>query len=174
MSVGMLADTKTSWGQVSKSIHWLFVVLVAAEIYLGFWLAEEAPQAQLTGDDTLLLWLEIIHHTTGFILLIFAVFRLSWRLSNTTPDMPRAVVVYQKILAKAIHVTLYILMFVFPLSGWATSSVIGSEQFPVAINFFAFDVPELGFLRSFDPPYSTFSFQKQIHPICWWVGSGVL
>ncbi|MDX2141928.1 MAG: cytochrome b [Rhodospirillaceae bacterium] len=169
----MHATTPTRWSTTSVALHWIFALMVLAQVPLGFWLSREAPQARITGDDTLLLWLEQIHHSTGFFILLAAALRLSWRLSHPAPGLP-PMAGYQKALAHLTHVTLYVLMFVFPLSGWAGSSLIGSEQFPVPINFVGFEMFGLEFLRALDPPFNTFRVYRDIHIYCWWVGGGVL
>lgn len=170
----MLKNTRTSWGNAAKGFHWVFAVFVAAQVPLGFWLSREAPQARITGDDSTLLWLEQIHHSIGFTIIAIAAFRLWWRSRNQAPEHPAASPRYQVALAALTHATLYVLMFVFPLSGWAASSVIGSEQFPVPINFYGVEMIGLDFLRTLPRPFNTFAFYRDIHIYCWWLGSGVL
>ncbi|MBL8628408.1 MAG: cytochrome b [Rhodospirillaceae bacterium] len=169
----MLRNTDTAWGTAAKSLHWAFALLVAAQVPLGFWLSRESPQARITGDDSVLIWLEQFHHSCGFVILFIAGARLWWRSSNMAPAHPAQSPPYQVALAKLTHATLYVLMFVFPLSGWAASSVIGSEQFPVPINFFGFEMVPLSFLHSLGTPFNTFALYRDIHTYCWWAG-GVL
>ncbi|MBT4741161.1 MAG: cytochrome b [Rhodospirillaceae bacterium] len=169
----MRENTTARWGTVSITLHWMFAVFVAIQVPIGFWLSREAPQARITGDDWLLLWLEQIHHSMGFVILAVAALRISWRLSHISPSAPPAPA-YQKVLAHITHIALYVLMIVFPLSGWAGSSLIGSAQFPVPINFFGLEMIGLGFLRSLEPPVNTFRLYRDIHTYCWWVGGGLL
>lgn len=169
----MRDNSKTQWGTVSIAVHWAFAVFVAIQVPIGFWLSRAAPQARISGDDWLLLWLEQIHHSMGFVILLAAALRMSWRLTHISPDAPPSPA-YQKILAHVTHIALYVLMFVFPLSGWAGSSLIGSAQFPVPINFFGFEMIGLDFLRSLEPPFNTFRLYRDIHTYCWWAGGGLL
>lgn len=170
----MLRNTAASWGTTSKAFHWAFALFVAVQVPIGFWLSREAPQARITGDDSTLLWLEQIHHSCGFAILLIAIARLWWRTSNTVPDHPALSPRYQVALAWLTHATLYALMLVFPLSGWAASSVIGSEQFPVPINFFGFEMVALDFLRALPKPFNTFAVYRDIHVYCWWAGGTLL
>ncbi len=170
----MILNTRNSWGSVSKGLHWGLVLLVAAQVPLGFWLAREVPQARITGDDTLMLWLEFVHHSTGFVILFLAVTRISWRLATIVPDSPVPVAAFQKTVAKAVHIFFYVLMVLFPLSGWAASSLIGNPMFPVPINFFGLEMPEVPYVRSLPPPFNTFALYRQIHELCWWIGGGLL
>jgi cytochrome b561 len=170
----MLRNTATSWGTVSKAFHWAFVALVAAQVPLGFWLSREVAAARISGDDSTLLWLEQIHHSCGFVILFLALARLSWRTSNVVPAHPAQQPRYQTALASLTHATLYVLMFVFPLSGWAASSIIGSEQFPVPVNFFGLEMVPLDFLRGMPQPFNTFAFYREVHQACWYVGGALL
>ena len=170
----MLKNTATTWGSVSKSLHWGLVILALIQVPLGVWLSREAPQARITGDDTVLLWLEQFHHSFGFVILFVVITRLWWRLRSIVPSHPAGLPAYQVRLASITHGALYVLMVAFPLSGWAASSVIGSAQFPVPINFFGAEMIPLAFLQSLQPPYSTFALYRDIHVYCWWVGAGLL
>jgi len=170
----MLRNTSAAWGSVSKGFHWAIVAFALAQVPLGFWLSREAPQARISGDDSVLLWLEQIHHSCGFIILFLVLARSWWRMTNGVPAHPPGLPAYQVRLASLTHGALYVLMFVFPLSGWAASSVIGSEQFPVPINFLGLEMVPLSFLHALPPPFNTFQVYRDIHIYCWYVGGALL
>jgi cytochrome b561 len=58
---------------------------------------------------------------------------------NPTPAWPADMKSYEKIMARAVHVAFYVLLFAIPISGWALASV---EDEPLRI-FGVFDVPRL-------------------------------
>lgn len=170
----MLRNSSAAWGAVSKTFHWGIVLLALAQVPLGFWLSRESPLARISGDDELLLWLEQFHHSIGLLILMVVIGRIWWRVSNAVPDHPAGVPAYQRALAALTHCVLYVLMVVFPFSGWAASSIIGSEQFPVPVNFFGMEMIPLDFLRALPPPFNTFALYRDIHVYCWYVGGALL
>lgn len=170
----MIRNTKDQWGSASKSFHWIFALLIAIQVPLGFWLTRERPLADISGDDELLLWLEFFHHSTGFIILFVAATRLSWRTFNVVPNLPAGMAALQRGAAKLVHYSLYVLMLVFPLSGWAASSLIGNEMFPVPINFWGLEMPEVPFIRTAPDPLNSFAFYREVHQWCWRIGGWIL
>ena len=87
---------------------------------------------------------------------------------NTTPSLPASLTHFQLRLARVTHVFLYVLMFVYPLTGWAVLSAYDGE-FPIF--FFGWDdipriVPQV-------PEGSTFDadFFGEVHRALWRVGA---
>lgn len=169
----MLRNTATSWGLVSRNLHWLILAMMAVQVPLGFWMNEVYKEliATRSTDFSLLLQVSQVHHTNGFLILILATFRLGWRAANPTPGMPAGLATYQRWLARLTHVFLYALLFAFPLSGWATLSAYEGE-FP--IYFFGWDaVPRL-VPQAVDGSHAPYEFYAAIHKACWRIGAVVL
>jgi cytochrome b561 len=169
----MLRNSATSWGVVSRNLHWIIVAMMAVQVPLGFYMNEVYKElvAANSTDFSLLLKVSQVHHTNGFLILILATLRLGWRASNPTPDMPAGLAAYQRFLARLTHVFLYALLFAFPLSGWATLSAYEGE-FP--IYFFAMDdVPRI-VPQSVDGSHAPYEYYAAIHKACWRIGAGVL
>ena len=127
--------------------------------------------AQTYGDDTWVMRTSRWHHTLGFIVLFVAFARYAWRLRHPVPDLPAGLQTYQRWLARLTHVTLYALLFIYPLSGWASLSAYEGE-FPIF--FFGWDhvfrlVPQAG-----EGDFFTYEFFADIHRYCWRVGALVL
>jgi cytochrome b561 len=169
---GMLRNTKETWGSLARGLHWSVVTLAIIQIPLGFYMVEVYEEYTKTyADDTLVIRTSMGHHTIGLLILTIAVFRLVWRLSNQTPGLPGGLKTYQRFLARFTHVFLYVLMIVYPLSGWAALSAYEGE-FPIF--FFGWDnvphiVPQVAEGELFDYP-----FFAGIHRYLWRIGGLLL
>jgi len=169
----MIRNTPTSWGLVSRNLHWLIAAMLAVQIPLGFWMNAVYDEliATKSFDFSQLLLISRVHHTNGFLILILATLRLTWRTTNPTPVMPASLVAYQRVLARLTHVFLYALLFAFPLSGWATLSAYEGE-FPIF--FFGWEnVPRI-VPQAVDGSHAPYEFYAEIHEACWKVGMVVL
>jgi cytochrome b561 len=169
----LLRNTAASWGVVSRNFHWLIVVMIAAQVPLGFYMNDVYKEliATKSNDYSLLLLVARLHHTNGFLILILATLRLTWRLTNPTPDLPAGLATYQRYLARLTHVFLYVLLFAFPLSGWAALSAYEGE-FPIF--FFGWEhVPRI-VPQAIDGSHAPYEFYKVIHKTCWRIGAVVL
>ncbi len=169
----MLSNTASSWGLVSRNLHWLIAVMIAVQVPLGFYMNDVYKEliATRSNDYSLLLQVSQLHHTNGFLILILTTLRLGWRSGNPTPELPRALVAYQRYLARLTHVFLYALLLAFPLSGWATLSAYEGE-FP--IYFFGWEqVPRI-VPQAIDGSHAPYEFYAAIHKACWRIGAVVL
>lgn len=169
----MLRNTATSWGFVSRNLHWLIAAMIAIQVPLGFWMNAVYDELVATKsyDFSQLLLISRVHHTNGFLILILATLRLTWRATNPTPAMPPGLAAYQRALARLTHVFLYALLFAFPLSGWATLSAYEGE-FPIF--FFGWEnVPRI-VPQAVDGSHAPYEFYAEIHETCWRVGALVL
>lgn len=169
----MIRNTPTSWGLVSRNLHWLIAAMIAVQVPLGFWMNAVYDEliATKSYDFSQLLLISRVHHTNGFLILILATLRLTWRASNPTPALPPGLAAYQRVLARLTHVFLYALLFAFPLSGWATLSAYEGE-FPIF--FFGWeDVPRI-VPQAVDGSHAPYEFYAEIHETCWRIGAVVL
>jgi cytochrome b561 len=169
-----LRNTRDRWGLVSRGLHWAVLALVVVQIPLGFWMVEvyeHYTETYAADRLPLVLQTSMIHHTIGFLVLILATFRLSWRFANPTPGLPASLAAYQRFLARLTHVFLYLLLFLFPLTGWASLSAYEGE-FPIF--FFGWDsvpriVPQVAEGSTF-----AYEFFADIHKALWKIGAGIL
>ncbi|HEX5207892.1 MAG TPA: YceI family protein [Steroidobacteraceae bacterium] len=124
-------NTHERWGTVSQLLHWLIVVLIAAQAALG-----------LTGIMLPLgvgkLAVLATHKSMGVTILGLAALRLLWRWMNPTPPLPSNLKPYERILAHFTHKGLYVLLFAMPLTGWMMTSARG---FPASW-FNVFQLPD--------------------------------
>jgi cytochrome b561 len=165
------ANTKSSWGYVSRYFHWGTLLLLAIQIPLGFWMVEVyETYAQTYADDTWVMRTSRLHHTLGFILLLIVALRLSWRINNPTPELPAALVTYQRRLARGTHLLMYALLVIYPLSGWAALSAYEGE-FPIFL--FGWENMLRLVPQAEADAFFNYEFFAAIHRGCWRIG-GVL
>lgn len=168
----MLANTNESWGVVSRSFHWLTFGLVLIQIPLGFYMVDAYEVYKIDyADDTVFMRASLAHNTLGFLFLLLVLARLGWRLKHSVPSMSVALSIYQRALARLTHGAFYLLMIVYPLSGWAALS---AYQFDFPIFFFGWDsVPGIVPSVKEGAPYD-YEFFADIHKLCWQFGAGLL
>mgnify|MGYP000712258474 CR=1 FL=1 len=144
-------NTKTRYGLIAKSLHWLIAILIIAAWGVGIYASEF-----IADNDPSIRELFDLHKSTGMAVLMLAVIRLSWRLYNNAPGlepMPKVMA----LAAHSVHYLLYAFMFIQPLSGWAMSSAAGYP--PNLFGLFTF--PDI-VAKSQD----TVFFYKDLHNVC--------
>lgn len=111
----MRGNTTTSWGWVSRTLHWLMAALIVGQIALG----KFAHGLDLSPEKlNALMW----HKSFGMVLLLLVTIRLAWAWSQPRPDAPDPSAQWQRVAARINHLLLYSLMFAVPLSGWLMNS----------------------------------------------------
>ena len=167
----MLRNSTAGWGWLSKSFHWLIALMILVLVPVGMIMSRtyafKFDNKQL---ENVHVWMSITHQSVGLIVLMLVVARLGWRLRNPVPDLPVGLAAYQRILAKLNHVFLYALLFVIPLSGWASLSAFGE-----APTYFLWweGLPDIVPKVPLDDPFG-YSFFAQIHRWGLWAGLGLL
>ena len=102
-----------TYSPVAKLLHWLVVVLIGAQLALG-WLMPGARRT--TPPDVLNNW----HMSIGIVILAVIVIRALWRMLAGTPE-PEPGPRWQVAAAEMAHLLLYVLVFALLLSGWANA-----------------------------------------------------
>jgi cytochrome b561 len=140
----MLRNTLQTWGWPHRLLHWVMAVLVICMITLGVYISfldrndpVEAPIKAGLGS---------LHKATGILLLVLVTLRAAWALLNVKPALPPTVPLWQRRAAKASHITLYILLFCMPISGYLMSSYAQSP-----VDFYGLlEIPALFSERNID------------------------
>lgn len=114
-----LNNTATHWGSLSKTFHWLIVLLLLGQGILGLTMGDfpRETRGEVIG----------LHKSIGITILMLALARLAWVLANGRPGPAPGVSRLQQNLAKAGHVLLYTLLFAIPVSGWLMGSAGGRD-----------------------------------------------
>lgn len=108
------APARTRYSAAAIALHWALALLLAFQLGLG-WRLEDLPKgvAQFTAFQ--------LHKSVGILILLLSLARLAVRLVKPRPapvqDKPAAM-----LLAKAVHVLLYVAMIGGPLAGWVLVS----------------------------------------------------
>lgn len=105
-----LKNTQQTYGSMSIALHWLMAIMIMGLILVGFFMSDldDSPQKfQIYG----------LHKATGFIVLLLALFRWYWTLSNPKPLPLDGWSHGETAMAHASKWLLMLLMLVMPFSG---------------------------------------------------------
>lgn len=106
-----------TYGSVARTLHWIVFGLLAVQYTVGLTMPHirrDTPQAGLVN------W----HMSLGATVIFFVVLRLIWRIVRPTP-LSTAMPKWDRIVSKATHDLLYLLLIVVPLLGWAAAGFYG-------------------------------------------------
>lgn len=103
------------WGRIARLLHWLMAGLILFMLGLGIWMTRFTP------DLGARYALTQLHKSWGFVVFCLALIRVVWRFARPAPaDLPMPA--WQRRAARMMHLLLYALMLVLPLSGWVMVS----------------------------------------------------
>jgi cytochrome b561 len=127
-------SSKDGYGKVSIFFHWVMLLLIVAT-YVMMDIKSFFPKGSASRE-----LLANLHFTLGLSVFLLVWFRLVVRLVNVSPVVVPALEVKQALLAKGMHVLLYVLMISLPILGWLTLSARGKPvpffwaEFPALID----------------------------------------
>ncbi|BCK86381.1 cytochrome b561 [Sideroxyarcus emersonii] len=125
-------NTASRYGALSIGIHWLMLLLFIA-VYASIELRELYPKGS-DPREALKTW----HAMLGMLVFVLIWLRLAARLSGPMPGIQPEPPSWQQITAKLLHLALYALMIVMPLTGWLLLSASGKP-----VPFFGLELPAL-------------------------------
>ncbi len=114
-----LRSTGDHWGVVMVLIHWLTALAVFGLFALGLW---------MTGLGYYDPWYHRapeLHRGIGVLLLLLSVARLLWRLLYGRPQELPGHRDWEHLIAKIVHMLLYLLLFAVIVSGYLISTADG-------------------------------------------------
>lgn len=120
------------YGSLSIWLHWLMLVLIIA-VYTCIDLREYYPKGSYT-REALKTW----HFMLGLSVFVLVWIRLVSIIIGKVPQILPKPPKWQMLSAKAMHLTLYILMISMPILGWLLLSASGKP-----IPFFGLHLPAL-------------------------------
>lgn len=125
-------NTASRYGSFSISIHWLMVLLFIA-VYACIELRVLYPKGSEL-REALKTW----HYMVGMLIFVLVAPRLAARFSGPTPGIRPEPPGWMQISANLLHLGLYILMIVMPLTGWLLLNATGKP-----LVFFGWELPIL-------------------------------
>lgn len=125
-----LKNTTSSYGSVTKWLHWLIFLGILGLLIVGFLMGDIA-------DKPTRFQVYMLHKSIGLTVLLLGVIRVIWALFNPHPGYTADLPAWQVFAARSMHYILYALVIVMPLSGWIMS--VAANHLPSY--FGLFDVP---------------------------------
>jgi cytochrome b561 len=117
----MSQDSQSSearYHPVAKALHWLMALLVAIQFGIAWTMPDIGPHTRLGR-------LISLHLTVGALIGLAALARVSWRLRHSAPGALATEPRWLRAGARVSHATLYFLLLIVPLLGWAAASARG-------------------------------------------------
>ena len=116
-----IRNTRSRYGVVAITLHWLVAVTVVGMFALGFWMVD------LGYYDAWYKRAPDIHRSIGILLLAVMLLRLVWRMINPKPAALPGHRRWEVVSAHLVHGLLYVLLFVAMVSGYLITTADGSS-----------------------------------------------
>ena len=129
----MIRSTNAEWGWPAKLLHWLGAILILLLLGHGWWMTHMTPRPDRLANYA---W----HSALGYDLLALIVLRLLWRWFNPVPELPADLKPWERMAARAGHISLYVLMFIVSLTGWLVATTF---RVPMTKDVFGIDIPPI-------------------------------
>ena len=129
----MTRNSTKVWGWPAKALHWIGAAIILLLLGHGWWMTHMAPR-----PDRLAHYAG--HSALGYDLLALIVLRLLWRWLNPVPELPADLKPWERLAARAGHISLYVLMFIVSLTGWMVATTF---RVPMTKDLFGIDVPPI-------------------------------
>ncbi len=134
------------------AFHWIVALLMIVNVGLA-WAWPIAP-------DEAVRPLINNHKSIGITLLGLVTLRLIWRLTHRPPPLSDQMKSWEKRLAHAVHIGLYVVMFALPLTGWIMDSAWERAADNPNFWFGLFEWPRIAPVMALDP-----ETKKMVHGI---------
>lgn len=115
----MTDKTEVTYGSTSRLNHWIGAVLFASLLIVGFILSNDVLPDEQAGE------VRNLHKATGTLMLLFAIWRVSWRLGQGFPAPASDRAGWELALSKIVHGAMLLTLIVMPLSGISMSLLGG-------------------------------------------------
>lgn len=137
---------------VAIAFHWIIALLMIVNVALA-WAWPLAP------DEAVRPMINN-HKSIGITLLGLVILRLLWRWTHKPPPLSTHLKSWEKRLAHAVHIGLYVLMFALPLTGWLMDSAWAKAADNPNFWFGLFEWPRIAPIMALDP-----ETKKMVHSV---------
>jgi len=107
----MTDKTEATYGGVSRLNHWIGAVVFASLLIVGFILSYDVLPDEQAGE------VRNLHKATGTLVLLFAIWRVTWRIGQGFPPAASDRANWELMLSRAVHGAMLLTLIVMPLSG---------------------------------------------------------
>ena len=114
------------------ALHWLMLVLIVGA-YVTMEFSDVFPK-----DSPERIFMKTTHFSLGMSILFLVVVRIAVRLTTQTPPIVPAPNAKQELLAKLMHLAIYVFMFAMPILGWLILSSHGKS-----VPFWGLQIPAI-------------------------------
>ncbi len=121
----------TAYSSGSKFLHWLIAILTLLMLSFSFFLNDLPDQYQSSAY--------MIHKSLGLTVLFLVLVFFLWVKRSGKPSWPKKMPLWQKILAHAVHYSLYALLIIMPVCGWIMS--VAANRVPSYFGLFKMPLP---------------------------------
>ena len=129
----MMLNTRTQYGIVAKSLHWLIAPLMLGLIAIGSYMTT------LSDENPLFFRLLDLHQTIGLSVFCLFFVKVAWRLVTPYPEQLATLARWESLLARIVHGMLMLAMVVIPIFGYLFATALGDE---ISI-YDVFEIPSL-------------------------------
>lgn len=117
-----------------RTLHWIRAALIFALILMGL------AMVRMPEDLSAKFDLYPIHKEFGILVFLIAAVQITIRARQKLPGPPAGLAPWERVLSKAAHHLLYVLVLLVPLMGYAMSSTFTESD---GVPFFFTELPEL-------------------------------
>ncbi len=114
-------STAYRYGTMQRSLHWTMATIILIALAIGLYcsyLGHGSAQRQFLMD---------IHKSLGMTALALLIIRIPIRAATSEPDWRHKPPLHERLASKIVHLALYALMMLMPISGYVTSSSEGRK-----------------------------------------------
>ncbi len=151
-------DSGERYDLAARTFHWLVALAIPFQFGLG-WASEIAT------SNASSFRLVHLHYQLGILVAVAMVARVAWRVVSRPPKALRAEPAWRRRLASTTQWSIYLLLFVLPVSGYVIWVWMGAPMHVLGI----FPVP-----RFFTPPSSDETGRAVAWYVHYWAGWGLL
>ena len=116
-----LRNTPQAWGLLSILFHWILALVIVSLFLLGLWMVSldyYSPWYQTAPD-----W----HISVGVLLMVFMFLHLCWRLLSPRPRELETYKLWERMLSRVTHVSIYMLVFAMLPTGYLIVTAEGRD-----------------------------------------------